>query len=195
MADRIGILGGSFDPIHSAHIRIAEAALQQLALDRVMFVVANQPWQKVDEQVVTDARIRFEMVEIALRDRDGLIASDIEIERGGFSYTIDTAKQLTSEYSGTELWLIIGSDVAASLSTWVSHEELADLVHLGVVVRPGYSVGSLDGWRSNTVEILPSETSATEIRKAIAHGENPEDLAPEVYEFIKKRGLYKENGD
>ncbi len=114
--ERLGILGGTFDPVHVAHLAAAAAARDQLGLDRVLVVVAGDPWQKRG-RVGAPAEIRCEMVAAAIEGVEGLVVSRLEIDRPGPTYTIDTVEALAAE-PGRELFLIVGSDVAASLTTW-----------------------------------------------------------------------------
>ena len=145
MAERLGVLGGTFDPVHIGHLVAAVTVRAALGLDRVLLVVANQPWQKAGRQL-TPAEDRLAMVEAAVHDRDGLQASRIEIDRGGDTYTADTLEQLAAENPDRELFLIVGTDVAADLGTWERPDVVARLATLVIVGRAG--TGSGDGSRS-----------------------------------------------
>jgi nicotinate-nucleotide adenylyltransferase len=189
---RVGIFGGTFDPIHTAHLELADVVRVTLGLDRMLLVVANRPWQKEGERVVTPAADRYAMVEAAVRGWPGLEPSRIEIDRGGTSYTIDTVRQLRREVPGVELTLVIGSDVVAGLTTWKDHAHLAELVTLAVVGRPGVEpVDPPPGWRSVHVPAAPFDVSSTELRRRLESGEPVEGLVPEaVIRCIRQRGLY-----
>lgn len=189
---RIGIFGGTFDPIHTAHLELADVVRVTLGLDRMLLVVANRPWQKEGERVVTPAVDRYAMVEAAVRGWPGLEPSRIEIDRGGTSYTIDTVRQLKGDVPGVDLTLVIGSDVVAGLTTWKDHGDLAELVTLAVVGRPGVDpVDPPPGWRSVHVPAAPFDVSSTELRRRLECGEPVEGLVPEtVIRCIRQRGLY-----
>jgi nicotinate-nucleotide adenylyltransferase len=190
--ERVGVFGGTFDPIHVAHLAVAVQARHQLGLDRVLFVVANVPWQKAQLRAVSGVDDRLAMVEAAVAGHDGLEASRIEIERGGDSYTADTLETLAS--SDRDLFLIIGSDLVDDLTTWKRWEEIPPLCTLAVCHRPGEAErGELaPGWRSVTVRSPALEISSTELR-SMARERRPLDfLVPEsVCGVIAERGLYR----
>jgi len=192
---RLGIFGGTFDPIHVGHLVAAVNARHDLRLDRVLLVVANEPWQKVGGRAVTPALDRLALVEAAIAGVEGLEASSIEIERGGPSYTADTAAELARRYPGAELFLLVGADVAAGLGTWERLDEVRRLVTLAVVNRPGArlerAAGELAGFRVTTVEIPGLELSSTELRERAATGRPLEFLVPEqAIRLIRERRLY-----
>ena len=114
---RLGVFGGTFDPVHVGHLVAAVNARHALGLDRVLLVVANQPWQK-HARAVTPAPDRFAVVEAAVTNMEGLEASAVEVERGGPSYTADTLEELSRRYPDAELFLVIGADVADELDSW-----------------------------------------------------------------------------
>jgi nicotinate-nucleotide adenylyltransferase len=190
-APRLGIFGGTFDPIHLGHVEVADAVRDALGLDRMLVVVANHPWQKQD-QPVTPAEDRYAMVVAALVDRPGLEASRIELDRGGPSYTIDTVRQLRAAEPDAELFVVVGADVVGSLGTWRDHEALRDLVTLAVVDRPG--VAHLDppaGWRFVRVAVTPVDVSSTGLRSVLESGGNVDGLVPDaVIRCLSDRGLY-----
>jgi len=189
---RIGIFGGTFDPIHTAHLELAEVVRVTLGLDRMLLVVANRPWQKEGERVVTPAEERYALVEAAVREWPGLEPSRIEIDRGGTSYTIDTVRELRRDIPGVELTLVIGSDAVAGLDTWKEHALLATMVTLAVVGRPGVDpVDPPQGWPSVNVPAAPFDVSSTELRRRLEFGEPVDGLLPEaVIRCIRQRGLY-----
>ena len=137
MAERIGIFGGTFDPVHVGHLVAAVNARHDLGLDRVVLMVANVPWQKVGGRKVTPAEDRFEMVQAAVGGVAGVEASRMEIDRGGPSYTADTISEMAVLYPDAELFVIVGWDVSAELGTWERLNEVRDLASLVVVNRPG----------------------------------------------------------
>ena len=192
MATRFGIFGGTFDPVHTAHLQAADAVRARLGLDRMLLVVANQPWQKVGERPLTPAEDRYAMVEAAADGWPGLEPSRLEIDRGGPSYTIDTVRDLLSAGPGAEVIVVVGSDVVAGLPSWKEEAALRDLVTLAVVGRPGVApVDPPPGWRAVHVEAGPFEGSSTDLRLRLEAG-LPVDgrVPPAVIRCIVQRGLY-----
>jgi nicotinate-nucleotide adenylyltransferase len=198
MAERIGIFGGTFDPIHVGHLVAAVNAHHDLGLDRVVLVVANVPWQKAGARLVTPAEDRFAMVEAAVGGVTGLEASRIELERGGPSYTADTLAELSELHLGAELFVIVGWDVSAELATWERIDEIRDLATLVVVNRPGTPppVGLLqEGWRMKEVTVPNLEISSTDLRARAASGRPLDYLVPAAaVRVIRERGLYSLSG-
>jgi nicotinate-nucleotide adenylyltransferase len=189
---RIGVFGGTFDPPHVGHLVTAVNVRHQLDLDVVLLVVANDPWQKSGERRVTPAQDRLAMVEAAVGDVDGLEVSDLEVRRGGTSYTADTLAELAADHPGAELFLVLGSDAAAGLLTWERHEAVREGATIAVVTRPGSEHAALaDGWRSVAVETPRLEVSSTDLRARVADG-RPLDylLTPTVIDAIHHLGLY-----
>ncbi len=189
---RIGIFGGTFDPIHTAHLEVAESVRQALGLDRMLLVVANQPWQKEDGRTLTPAEDRYAMVVAAVEGRPGLEPCRLEIDRGGPSYTIDTVRQLKESYPGAELIVVVGSDVVPGLTTWREEPALRDEVTLAVVGRPGVPpVVPPPGWRAVNVPVAPFDVSSTELRRRLEAGGAVQGLVPEaVVRCMRERGLY-----
>jgi nicotinate-nucleotide adenylyltransferase len=189
---RIGIFGGTFDPIHTAHLEVAEAVRERLGLDRMLLMVANQPWQKVGARPLTPAEDRFAMVEAAAADSPGLEPSRMEIDRGGPTYTIDTVRQLLDEEPGAEVTVVVGSDVVGGLTTWKDEAALQGAVTLAVVGRPGVNpVAPPPGWRTVQVPVAPFDVSSTELRRRLEAGLPVEGWVPEpVIRCIARRGLY-----
>jgi nicotinate-nucleotide adenylyltransferase len=189
---RIGIFGGTFDPVHTAHLEVAEAVRGALGLDRMLLVVANEPWQKRDQRSLTPAEDRFAMVEAAVEGWPGLVACRMEIDRGGPSYTIDTVRQLRKEHPAAALILVVGSDVVAGLTTWQDEPSLRGLVTLAVVGRPGVpAVAPPPGWRAVNVPVAPFDLSSTELRDRLESGRSVEGMVPEAaIRCIEQRGLY-----
>lgn len=194
---RIGVFGGTFDPVHVGHLVAAVNARDALGLDRVLLVVANVPWQKVGERTVSPAGDRFAMVEAAAQAADGIEASAIEIERGGSSYTADTLADLRHDLPDTELFVIVGADVVSGLGSWERVDEVRDEATLVVVNRPGADATPLFpgmrevGWRIEAIEVPALEISSTDLRDRAATGRPLEYLVPEgAIRVIRDRGLY-----
>lgn len=188
---RIGVFGGTFDPIHRGHVEVATAVLRTLALDRMLVVVANEPWQKQDRPV-TSAEDRFAMVTAALADSPELEPSRIELDRGGPSYTIDTVRQLLALDPSSEVVVVVGADVVGALDTWHDHRGLRKLVTLAIVDRPG-SPGAdpPGGWSFVRVPVEPIEVSSTDLRSRLDSGEPVDGSLPvAVIRCIAERGLY-----
>jgi nicotinate-nucleotide adenylyltransferase len=190
--ERIGVFGGTFDPIHVGHLVAAIEARQALSLDRVVLVVANDPWQKSGRRRLTPAEDRFAVVAAAVEGVEGLEASRMEIDRGGPSYTVDTVRQLADARPGAELFLVVGADVAPELGTWHRVEELASAVTLVVVERGGVSgVADPSGWRVQRIGIPALEISSSDLRERLADGRNVVFLVPDAaIRCIRSRGLY-----
>jgi nicotinate-nucleotide adenylyltransferase len=191
-AERIGIFGGTFDPVHVGHLVAALEARQALGLDRVLLVVANDPWQKSDSRAVTPAEDRFAVVAAAVEGVEGLQASRVEIDRGGPSYTADTVEELAGRHPGAELFVVIGADVAAELGTWQRVGQLAGTVTLVIVERGGVTgVADPPGWEVERLRIPALEISSSDLRQRLAAGRNVEFLVPDAaIRCISRRGLY-----
>lgn len=183
---KVGILGGTFDPIHEGHIHLAKEALKVLELDKVLFVPANRSPFKTN-QVLTDAKDRLKMVELALTGETGMEVSDIEIQAGAVTYTIDTLRKLKAAFpEDTDLFLLLGADTFQGLGQWKETGQIGDYCEIAVAARPGYEV---KGARLFTSRMIPH--SATEIRQELEAGRRPEGLADSVWNYIQERGLYK----
>lgn len=194
--ERVGILGGTFDPPHAAHLELAEAAREQFDLDRVLFVVAGDPWQKRDA-VEAGAAERLAMAQAAVVGHPGFEVSAVEVERAGPSYTADTLEELAAP--GRELFLVLGADAAAGLASWHDPERLRALATVLVADRPGAPVGAADivarlraeGWRAEAVHLPPHDVSSTELRDRLAGGDDVGgDVPPAVVRVAEERGLY-----
>jgi nicotinate-nucleotide adenylyltransferase len=188
---RIGIFGGTFDPVHVAHLQVAERVSRSLALDRMLLVVANDPWQKVDRDI-TPAEDRYAMVKAATAAHPGLEASRLELDRGGPSFTVDTVRELKGECPDAEVVLVVGADVVDGLPTWKDEPALRDLVTLAVVRRPGSQEPvAPPGWRTVPVPDSPLDISSTDLRRRLRNGEVVDGLIPDdVIRCIRQRGLY-----
>ncbi len=198
---RLGIFGGTFDPIHVGHLVAAVNARHALDLDRVLFVVANEPWQKVGDRPVSPAADRLALVDAALGDVEGLEASRLEIDRGGPSFTIDTIEELQALDAAAELFLIVGADVVTGLFTWERLDDVRRATTMVVVNRPGSTpvlpgpTGPLAGWNAFAIEIPALEISSTDLRERAASGRPLDYLIPEgAVRMIKERGMYARDG-
>jgi len=191
---RIGVFGGTFDPPHRGHLAVAEAARDRLGLDRVLLVVAGDPWQKSPLRQVSPAQDRLAMVAALLHDADGqalphLEVSDIEIRRGGPSYTITTLRELANLEPGAELYLIIGRDLVEGFPTWHEASEIERVATVVVVDRPGHAVVVRPGWR--TLAIDEVDVSSSDVRDRLRAGRDVQgDVPPAVVAEIQSRGLY-----
>ncbi len=198
MGQRVGLFGGTFDPIHVGHLVAAVNARHALALDRVVMMVANVPWQKAGARAVTPAEDRFALVQAAVGDVPGVEAGREEIDRGGESYTADTLVEWHDHQPGDELFLVVGWDVAAELSTWERLDAIQELATLVVVNRPGAGhPRGLDGkgWRVVEVTVPNLEISSTDLRDRAADGRPLDYLVPEAaVHFIRTRALYAGTG-
>ncbi|MGI8683934.1 MAG: nicotinate-nucleotide adenylyltransferase [Acidimicrobiales bacterium] len=191
-AARIGVLGGTFDPIHVGHLAAAAEVRAALELDRVLLMVANVPWQKAGTRAVTPAEHRYAVVEAAAKGIDGVEASHLEIDRGGPSYTADTVAELARRHPGSDLYLVVGSDVVPDLPTWERVDEVRAGVTLVVVTRPGAELRlPAPPWRARAVTIPALDVSSSDLRARVAAGRPIDALVPVagVHE-ISRLGLY-----
>jgi nicotinate-nucleotide adenylyltransferase len=195
VTERIGVFGGTFDPIHVGHLVTAVNVRHALALDRLLLVVANHPWQKAG-RALTPAADRLAMVQAAVGDVAGIEASGLEIDRGGTSYTADTLAELRQRSPEAELFVVLGSDAAGGLPTWERVEEVRSLARLVVVTRPGAEgEGPPPGWECEQVVVPRLEVSSTDLRARAADGRPLDYLVPEpVIHVIEQRRLYADDG-
>ena len=189
---RIGILGGTFDPVHVGHLVAATWAREAFELERVLLVVANVPWQKIGRRAVTPAEQRFLVVEAAVAGVEGVEACRMEIDRGGPSFSADTVDELLESVPAAQPYLIVGADVAAEIGTWQRVDELREAVTLVVVDRGG--VGSGDeppGWRVERLRIPALDISSSQLRRRLAEGRSVDFLVPEAaIRCIRRLNLY-----
>lgn len=197
---KIGVLGGTFDPVHLGHLMVAEEARVQLGLAEVLFVPAAQPWLK-ESGAISAVEHRVQMVRLAIADKPYFKLSAVEIERAGLSYTIDTLVELGAKLgAGDELFFILGWDSLVQLPQWKEPSRLISLCRVVAVPRPGYprpDLASLEaaipGLSRNLIMLdkLEINISATEIRQREARGLSIRHLVPEaVAEYIKQQKLY-----
>ncbi len=187
--ERVGILGGTFDPVHVGHLVVASDARAALGLDRVLLVVAGDPWQKRGE-VVAGPRDRLALVAAAVADIDGLAASAVEVNRDGPSVTADTLEALASP--GRELFLLLGADAVANMATWRRLDDTKGLATIVVVEREGeHAEPPGDGWKVRHLAVPRLDVSSTDIRARLAVGRPIHGLVPPpVVREITERGLY-----
>lgn len=189
---RIGILGGTFDPPHIGHLVMAVQVRDALALDTVLLVVAHRPWQKVGDREVSPAPDRLALARAAVADLEGIEASDLEIRRGGDSYTADTVAELAAASPDDDRWVILGADAAAGLPTWERGEEVVEHARLVVAARDGETGAPPPGWTWRTVPMTRLDVSSTDLRRRVAEGRSIDVLVPPaVRDEIEARGLYR----
>lgn len=187
---KIGILGGTFNPIHIGHLILAEEAREKLALDKIIFVPSYLPPHK-DNSDVAPARHRYGMVRLAIRTNKYFSASDTEIKRKGRSYTIDTLKEFKKTYPKDELFFIIGSDLLNYLDEWKDLSRILEMVRFIVATRPGFLLERIPSYIS-TIPIRAVDISGFEIRRAIRENKSFRYLVPEaVYGYIIRKRLYR----
>ena len=193
MSLRLGLFGGSFDPVHDAHLALARLALSELHLDRVLWIPAGQPWQK--QRRLSPAADREAMLRLAIAGEPRFALDRRELLRQGPSYTLDTVRELQAEQPGAQLVLLIGQDQYAGLHTWAGWQELLQRVTLAVANRPG-PLPAVDAEvlrQPHRVLPLPMlDIAATDIRARVARGERIDHLVPpEVARYIDQHGLYR----
>jgi nicotinate-nucleotide adenylyltransferase len=191
-ATRLGIFGGTFDPPHIGHLATAVEVRSALDLDEVWMVVANEPWQKSPQRAVTSARDRLALVVAAVDGLDGVVASGIEIDRGGPSYTIDTLEELDREHPEAEVVVVLGADAAAGLPTWHRADELRERATFAVVERPGIvAPAPPEGWRCAVVAVPRLDVSSSDLRARVGAGRPIDVLVPPAaIAGIQERRLY-----
>jgi nicotinate-nucleotide adenylyltransferase len=194
---RIGIFGGTFDPVHVGHLVAAVNARDALSLDRVLLVVANVPWQKIGERAISLAEDRLAMVEAAAASSEGVEASAIEMVRGGPSYTADTLADLRAVEPDAELFVIVGADAVVGINSWERVDDVRTGATLVVVNRPGTDASSMLGaleaadWEVVAIEVPALEISSTDLRERAQTGRPLDYLIPDgAIAVIRERGLY-----
>ncbi|GMR14106.1 MAG: nicotinate-nucleotide adenylyltransferase [Gemmatimonadota bacterium] len=193
MPGSVGILGGTFDPPHNGHLRVAQDVRQGLGLDRVLLMPVRVPPHKRADRV-TPVALRMEMVRAAVADAPGLDVSAIEVEREGPSYTVDTLRQMRNERPDVDLTLIVGADQWAEMADWKEPEEIPELADLAVMNR-GDRLPVEPDWdlalEWTAVSVTPVDVSSTEIRRMVAEGLPVGDFVPaEVLRIIEREKLY-----
>jgi len=186
MTSRIGLLGGTFDPIHFGHIAIIKSALQQLKLDKLFIIPAGNPWQK---QPITGAHHRLAMTKLATESISNVEVLDLEINRTGPTYTFETLEELHKKYKDCEFILILGSDAVAGIETWQQPNKVKTLARIFVVQRAG---DFTQDWRFDRIQMEPIEISSTQIREKAKNKEKISNLVPAAVEaYILANDLYK----
>lgn len=200
-SERIGVFGGSFDPVHMGHLTIAQDAVEQLELNRLIFVPAAVPPHKQGKTLV-EGRHRFEMLQLATEANLSFEISDMELQRGGISYTFDTMTQIQFEHPGAELFFIVGLDSLVELHLWKNIEQLLELCTVVPFARGGEDPARIaeqiqlsNGWKTKLLERLirihEIEISASEVRMRLAEGLSIRYLVPpEVEMYIAEHHLY-----
>ncbi len=190
---RIGVFGGTFDPVHNAHLALAGVALQALQLDRLLWIPTGQPWQKTRH--ITAAVHREAMLALAIAGEPRFVLDRIELERAGPSYSLDTLRELQAATPGATWFLLIGADQYATLHTWHGWQELLARVVLAVAARPGVAArphAEVLKHAHQVVPLPPMDLSATVIRERVAAGTSIADLVPAaVASYIDQHALYR----
>ncbi len=190
--ERLGILGGTFDPPHIGHISAAVNVRHELGLDRVLLMVAGDPWQKRARPSLTPAADRLAMVQAAVGGLSGVEAGDLEVRRNGASYTADTLVALRQEDPARQMFVVLGRDAAAGLLTWERVEVVRELATIAVVDRPGTERHVLPtGLPVVEVAVPGIDVSSSDLRARFADGRPTEVLVPVgVASCIAERRLY-----
>jgi nicotinate-nucleotide adenylyltransferase len=193
-AKRVGVMGGTFDPIHHGHLVAASEVTHFFALDEVVFVPTGQPWQK-DDREVSASEDRYLMTVIATASNPRFSVSRTDIDRGGPTYTIDTLRDLRAERGdGVELFFITGADALSRMMSWQDADELFELAHFVGVTRPGHRLTG-DGLPEDKVSLMEVPAlaiSSTDCRQRVAAGEPIWYLVPDgIVQYIAKRRLYQ----
>ncbi len=196
----VGVLGGTFDPVHNGHLILADVAEEQLNLSEMLFVPVGQPWLKT-ERIITPAQHRLQMLRLALDDRPQFRISEMEIERPGPTYTIDTIKELKDGLNADdELFFILGQDSLMQVPQWHEAQDLVQLCYLAAAPRPGVKKPDLKALEAEIPGIKQRvmlmkepkvDITATDIRERVARGLSVRHLVPEpVNRYIKEQKLY-----
>lgn len=190
---RLGVMGGTFDPIHHGHLVAASEVAALFHLDEVVFVPTGQPWQK-SQRAVSPAEDRYLMTVIATASNPQFSVSRIDIDRGGPTYTIDTLRDLKAQNDDADLFFITGADALAQILTWRNADELFSLAHFIGVTRPGHVLtdDGLPAGGVSLVEVPALAISSTDCRARVAEGDPVWYLVPDgVVRYIDKRELYR----
>lgn len=199
---RIGVLGGTFDPIHIGHLALAEAADEALALEQVLFVPAGSPPHKQGRRI-TSPHHRQRMTELAIAGNEHFALSTVDLTRSGPSYTVDTLRLLAAKYEGAELFFIIGGDSLLDLPTWYHPEEILQLAYLAAAERPGFSLEDVAaklgglyqqfGHRICLFHAPLLDISSSMLRERLRSGRSVRYLVPDaVLDYIKQNNLYQD---
>ena len=197
MQRKIGVMGGTFDPIHHGHLVAASEVADRFGLDEVVFVPTGEPWQKGDRPV-SPAEDRYLMTVVATASNPRFGVSRVDVDRRGPTYTVDTLRDLKLRLPDAALYFITGADALAAILTWRDVDELFGLAHFVGVTRPGYALGDdhLPVGAVTLVEVPAMAISSSDCRRRVAEGHPVWYLVPDgVVQYIAKRGLYREQGD
>jgi len=188
---KLGILGGSFDPIHLGHLLVAQAAMEELGLDRLFFIPAAQSPFKPENQPAP-ATVRLQLLRLALAGKSDCQLDDQEIRRGGVSYTVDTLRAYANRFPEAKLFYLIGADNISKLNEWREPDELAKLAEFVAIPRPGESVAAFPKpFRGRTLKGFPLGVSSSQIRARVKAGLTIENLVPPaVADAIRTVKLY-----
>jgi nicotinate-nucleotide adenylyltransferase len=191
---KIGILGGTFDPIHLGHLVLAEQVKERLKLDQVVFIPCLRSPHKT-RQKLSPAEVRFRMTQLAVEGNPSFSVSDIELKRKGLSYTVDTLKELKGLYPKSQIYFLTGSDVVDELDTWKDPQRLYRLAKVVIATRPGFDQfdrRNRFAKKSIVVPITGMDVSSSEIRRRVKKGKSVKYLVPSgVEDYIRKKKLYR----
>jgi nicotinate-nucleotide adenylyltransferase len=191
---KVGILGGTFDPVHNGHLLLAECAREQLSLDEVLFVPAGNPWRK-SERAITPAEHRLAMLRLAIEGNDAFGISDIELRREGPSYTADTLEALAGERLDDAFWFIVGADALADMRHWREPERIARHARIGAAPRSGTEMphdGVIPSDRIDGFDCPGLDISSTDIRARVSSGRSIRYMLPDaVCRYIEANRLYR----
>ena len=191
---KIGILGGTFDPIHLGHLVLAEQVKEKLKLGQVIFIPCLRSPHKT-RQKLSPAKDRFRMTQLALEGNPSFSVSDIELKRKGLSYTVDTLKELKDLYPNSHIYFLTGSDVVDELGTWKDPQRLYRLAKVVIAIRPGFDEfdhRNRFAQKSIVVPITGIDVSSSEIRRRVKTGKSMKYLVPSgVEDYIRKKKLYR----
>lgn len=194
---RLGVMGGTFDPVHHGHLVAASEVASVFGLDEVVFVPTGHPWQKT-HRAVSPAEHRYLMTVIATASNPRFTVSRVDIDRDGPTYTIDTLRELREQREGAELYFITGADALEQIIGWKNSDDLFSLAHFVGVTRPGHrlSGAGLPADRVSLMEVPAMAISSTDCRDRVAKGEPVWYLVPDgVVQYIAKYNLYRQSGE
>ncbi len=199
---KVGIFGGTFDPIHIGHLVVAEEARYKLGLDKVVFLPAGRPWFKND-RLITGGEKRLEMIKLGIKDNPSFDVSDIELNRDGPTYSVESIPALKEQYGGAELYFLLGMDALKDIHKWEQPDKIIEMCRVVGLTRPGYMAidwteidSRIPGasQRIQTIEVSQVEVSSSDIRMMVANDMSIRFLVPDaVIKYIAKHGLYLHN--
>lgn len=188
---RLGVMGGTFDPIHFGHLVAASEAASAFNLDKVIFVPTGEPWQK---QTITDSEHRYRMTQLAIAGNEHFDLSRVDVDRPGPTYTVDTLRDIRAQQPDAELFFITGADSISQIGTWKDSDQIWPLAHLVGVTRPGHAleVPKSPHGAVSLLEIPALAISSTDIRARVKAGKPIDYLLPEaVIDYIQQNNLYR----